>query len=177
MVPANIFNRDANVSLQRWRCKNLVVQISSNGYVMMQMLLVRMSWCKCPLVGMSWCECPFVGMPWCKCPLVGISWHKCFDANTIYSKIPFIFKTRLPQRLKPKHFQNLIYYSWKVIFFFWLKSLQKLVISIRKSPNEALTWNQIIWLKKIYFHNLVEQKGWLVSMVFWKNKLFENQAP
>ena len=37
MVPAHIFNRDANVSLQRWRCKNLVVQMSSNGYVMMQM--------------------------------------------------------------------------------------------------------------------------------------------
>ena len=35
MVPAHIFNRDANVSLQRWRCKNLVVQMSSNGYVMM----------------------------------------------------------------------------------------------------------------------------------------------
>ena len=42
MVPAHIFNRDANVSLQRWRCKNLVVQMSSNGYVMMQMLLVSM---------------------------------------------------------------------------------------------------------------------------------------
>ena len=38
MVPAHIFNRDANVSLQRWRCK-----MSSNGHVMMQMLLVGMS--------------------------------------------------------------------------------------------------------------------------------------
>ena len=43
MVPAHIFNRDANVSLQRWRCKNLVVQMPSNGYVMMQMLFVGMS--------------------------------------------------------------------------------------------------------------------------------------
>ena len=49
MVPAHIFNRDANVSLQRCRCKNLVVQMPSNGYVMMQMLLVGMSWCKCLL--------------------------------------------------------------------------------------------------------------------------------
>ena len=40
MVPAYIFNYDANVSLQGWRCKNLVVQIPFNGYVMMQMLLV-----------------------------------------------------------------------------------------------------------------------------------------
>ena len=35
-------NHDANVSLQRRRCK-------------------------CLLMGMSWCKCPFVGMPWCKC--------------------------------------------------------------------------------------------------------------
>ena len=41
MVPAHIFNHDANVSLQRWRCKNLVVQMSSNGYVMMQMYPYR----------------------------------------------------------------------------------------------------------------------------------------
>ena len=34
MVPAHIFNRDANVSLQRWRCKNVL-------------------WCKCLLMGMS----------------------------------------------------------------------------------------------------------------------------
>ena len=41
MAPARVFTCDANVSLQRWRCKNLVVQMSSNGYVMMRML-----WCK-----------------------------------------------------------------------------------------------------------------------------------
>ena len=65
--------------------KCLVVQMPSNGYVMMQMLFV----------GVPWCECPFVGMSWCKCP---------FGANTNYSKIPFIFKTRLSQSLKPKYF-------------------------------------------------------------------------
>ena len=56
--------------------KCLVVQMPSNGHVMMQMLLVGMSWCKCPFsachnanvhlwvchdanvhVGMSWCKC------------------------------------------------------------------------------------------------------------------------
>ena len=31
---------------------------------------------------------------------------ECFGARTIYSKIHFIFKTRLPQRLKPKYFQT-----------------------------------------------------------------------
>ena len=43
MVSAHIFNCDANVSLQRWKCTNLVVQMPSNRYVMMQMLLVGMS--------------------------------------------------------------------------------------------------------------------------------------
>ena len=42
MVPAHIFNRDAHVSLQRWRCKCLAVQMSFNGYVMMQV-----SFCAC----------------------------------------------------------------------------------------------------------------------------------
>ena len=37
MVSVHIFNRDTNVSLQRWRCKNLVMQMPSNEYVMMQM--------------------------------------------------------------------------------------------------------------------------------------------
>ena len=56
--------------------------------------------------------------PWCKCLLMGMSWCKCFDPDTNYSKIPFIFKMRFPQPLKPKYSQNLIYYSWKVMFFF-----------------------------------------------------------
>ena len=45
MVPAHIFTRDANVFLQRWRCKNL-------------------------LMGMLWCICPFgyamMQMPPCR---------------------------------------------------------------------------------------------------------------
>ena len=41
MVPAHIFNRDANVSLQRWKCKNLMVQMPFNGHVMMKMSLCR----------------------------------------------------------------------------------------------------------------------------------------
>ena len=102
-VPVHVFNRDANTFSQRWRY---------------ECLLMSMSWYKCPFIGMPWRECPLVGMQWCRCPFVGISWHECFDANTLYSKIPFIFKTRLPQLLKLKYFQNLIYYSRKVIFFF-----------------------------------------------------------
>ena len=77
---AKFIHCDANVSLQRWRCKNLVVQMPFNGYVMMQMLLVGMSWCKCPfgachdanvrLEVCLWCECPLVGMHDANVPLV-----------------------------------------------------------------------------------------------------------
>ena len=50
MVPMHIFNCDANVSLQRWRYKNLVVQMPSNGYVMMQM-----SFCRDVMIQISLC--------------------------------------------------------------------------------------------------------------------------
>ena len=46
---------------------------------------------------------------------------ECFGANTIYSKIPFIFKTRLPQRLKPKYFQTQFIIPKKSSSF-WLKA-------------------------------------------------------
>ena len=56
--------------------KCFVVQMPFNGHVMMQMLLVGMSWCKCPLgachdanVDLWVCHDANVheGMPWCKC--------------------------------------------------------------------------------------------------------------
>ena len=39
MVSTHVFKSDVNVSLQGWRWKNLVVHMSSNGYVMMRMPL------------------------------------------------------------------------------------------------------------------------------------------
>ena len=79
-------------------------------------LFGSMPWCECPLWVCCECECLLVGMPWCECSYgachdanvrLGVCHDtKCFGANTIYSKIPFIFKTRLPQRLKPKYFQT-----------------------------------------------------------------------
>ena len=115
-------------------------------HAMMRMSHWCMLWCECPFgdamnanarLGMQWMQMsPWeYAMMWmsaweyvmawmssCRyamnanAPLVGIPWHECFDADTIYSKIPFIFKTGLPQRLKPKYSQNLICYSQKVIF-------------------------------------------------------------
>ena len=84
MVPAHIFNCDANVSLQGWRCKNFVVQMPPCryammqmppcGYIMIQMLLGSMPWCKCLLESMPWCEYPLGSMSWRECLLVGMQW-------------------------------------------------------------------------------------------------------
>ena len=71
-------------------------------------------------------KCLIVGMPWFKCPLVGMPWCECFDANTIYSKIPFVFKIKAPLALE-KYFRILIcYFSKSHLFFFWLKAPQKI---------------------------------------------------
>ena len=129
-------NCNANVFSKRWRCKDLMVQMPSNGYVMMQMsfcrdAMMQMSPCLDAMMLMSlWC------MPWCKCTLVEYvmtrmsSCRYAMNANAtlcVYhdtsalmqtqfiQKFP-LFKTRLPQCLEPKYSQNLIYYSWKVIF-------------------------------------------------------------
>ena len=76
--------------------KCLVVQMLSNGHVMMQNASCRdvmmqmtpwcMPWCECPLVGMSWCKCPLGSMPWCECPIAAchdanVSLRVCHDAN------------------------------------------------------------------------------------------------
>ena len=97
-----LFDRDAIVIF--------MMQMSHWGYAMMQMPICKVCHDAKKILR-------------CKWPLVGMSWCKCFDANTVYSKIPFIFKSRHPQCLKPKH----ISFSKYDLFFptshilFWLK--------------------------------------------------------
>ena len=93
---------DANVPMV-----HAMMRMSAWEYAIMRVSHWCMPWCKCFLRVCYECKCLFGSMPW----------YECFDANTVYSKIPFIFKMRLPQHLKPKCSQSLIYYSWKVIFF------------------------------------------------------------
>ena len=133
-------NCNANVFSKRWRCKDLMVQMPSNGHVMMQMLLVGMSWCQCSLVGMSWCECLLGSMPWCKCsysachdanvplvhammrmsiwvcnececPLVGIPWHGMLWCKHNSFKNSFYFQNEASTTPETKIFSNSIYYS------------------------------------------------------------------
>ena len=122
---------DAHVSFQRYNFHDADVPCdganatfihdgaSARIYPWCKCLLTEMEmqnvlWCKCLLMGMSWCTCPFgyamMRMSSCRYVMMQMLWcrHNSFK-NSLY------FQTRLPQRLKPKYFQNLIYYSWKVI--------------------------------------------------------------
>ena len=76
MVPVHIFNRDADVSLQRWRCKNLVVQMSSNGYVMMQIFLQGCRDVNVPLQG-----CHDANVPLQVCHDANVPLQVCNDAD------------------------------------------------------------------------------------------------
>ena len=132
MVLTYTFNRDANVFLQGWKCKNLVVQMSSNGYVMMRMLFVRMSWCKCTLIGKSWCKCPY---------------GACHDANALM-QTQFIQKFFLfSKRGFLSTWNQNILKAWFIIpeksSSFWLKALKKLVITVRNLRMEH--WLRIWW--------------------------------
>ena len=89
-------------------------------------------------LGMQWMQMSVWICNECKCPLADISWHRCFDANTIYSKIPFISKRNFHNAWN----QNILK-TWFIIHekssSFWLKAPKKLVITIRKSLNRAFT--------------------------------------
>ena len=58
---------------------------------------------------------------------------------------------------------------------FLLKAPKKLVITV-KNPQTGIDLESDDLAQKIYFHNLVEQKGWHVQGIFWENEFFENQA-
>ena len=112
MVLVHIFNCDANVSLRRWRCKNLVVQMLSNGYVMMQMLLCRyammqMSFCRNVMMQMPPCRYAMMLMFWCKHNLFKNSLYFQNEASSapktkIFSKLDLLFlKSHILFDLRP----------------------------------------------------------------------------
>ena len=105
----NAMNANARLGMQ-W------MQMSPWEYAMM-----RMSAWEYAMVWMSSCRYTMNA----NAPLWVYHDTECFGANTIYSNIPFIFKTRLPQRLKPKYFQTQFIIHEKSSSF-WLKAPQKI---------------------------------------------------
>ena len=100
------------------------------------------------------------------------------QTQCIQKKNPFIFKTRLPQHLKSKYSQILIYYSWKVIFFL-LKAPKKLVITVRTLRMGH--WLRIWWSgSKDLFSQFSWAKGvarfqglFLEKWILWKSSILK----
>ena len=145
MVPVHIFNRNANVFLQRWKCKNLVVQMPSNGYVLMQMLLVGISWCKCPPGAM-------MQMFWPR--------HQLFK-NSLY------FQNEASSALETKIFSRL-----DLSYFFDLR-LPKKWWSLLENL-QMRHWLEIRWsgLKRFISTIWLSNRGGLFPWFFWKNEFF-----
>ena len=107
--------------------------------------------------------------PLCRCLLVGMPWCKCFDTNTIYSKIPFVFKIEASSTPETKNiFKSWFLISRKVIFLFFFFDLRlpknwwSLLVNLRIGYWLGIWWSA----QKIYFHNLIEQKGGTFSRPF-----------
>ena len=147
-----------------------------------------MLWCECPLVGMQWCKCPIVGMPWYKCPLVGMQWCKCTLVGMLWWKYT-LERCAMMRMFRCKHnlFKNSLYFQNEASSAPETKILSKLDLLFLKSHllfglRLLKNWWSLLEIfewgigletddlaQKIYFHNLVEQKGWhAFRAFFWK---------
>ena len=191
----------AKMRMPPWRCT--MMQMFIWCMLWCKCMLESMLWCECSIEGMQWCKCSLSACYDANAPLLvcndvnvcmGVChdasvplwvchdanvplgvWHKCFDVNTIYSKIFFVFKMRLPQRLKN------IFKTWFIIpekssFLTW-GSKKKLVITVRNLRMGHWLKILMIWLKRFIFTIWLSKKGGTLSGPFFgKNEFFENQA-
>ena len=127
-----IFN--ANASWQRCNCNFLFMMQMSHARMKMQSLFMMMlvhafkPWRKCLLIEMemrmsfneyvmmqmSLCKNAMMQMTPCGYAMMQMSWRK---HNLFKNSLCFLIEASS----MPKYLQNLIYYSWKVIFFFYLR--------------------------------------------------------
>ena len=150
---------------------------------------------------MSWCECPLMGVSWCKCPLVGMSQCKCFllDANAIEPKISFIFQieaslepgTKMLSKLDLFFSKIILFYSseaWMLsasflpqnMFYFDLRLLQKLVITVRNlrmgyqleiKQSSSKRFISTVWLRKECH---VFKAFFLETIILWKSDILKD---
>ena len=137
--------------------QNLVVQMPSNGYVMTQNtscrdVTMRMPPCGCAMMQMSSCGYIMTQMLWCN--------HNLF-------KNSFYFQSEASSVPEIQIFSKLNLFFPKSHLLFYLRLPKKLVITVRNLWMGALTWNSDDLAQKIYFHNLVEQKGGLFPRPFF----------
>ena len=92
--------------------KCLVVQMFSNGHVMMQMLLAGMSWCKCP------CRYAMMQMPRCGYIMTWMLWSK---HNLFKNSLYFQNEASLAPETKMFSKTWFIIHEKSSFFFFYLR--------------------------------------------------------
>ena len=128
--------------------------------------MIQMSHAGVQMQSLSMMVSTHIFKPWCQCLLLGMSWCKCFDANTIYSKIPFVFKIKAFSAPETKIFSNLdLLFPEKSSSFFWLK----LMITVRNVQIEH--WLEIWWSgSRDLFSQFDWARRWHVSKAFFLKK-------
>ena len=122
----------------------------SYANAMMRMSLWCMQWCECNLVGMQWCRCPFKYAMNANAPL----W--VYNDTNVLMQTQFIQKFLLFSKRGFHNAWNQNIFTLDLLFMkshlpFDLRFPKKLVITVRKSPNGAFTWNLMIWIKRLIF--------------------------
>ena len=143
-----------------------MMKMSLCAYVMMQMSHWCMSWCECSLGSMPWCKCLLESMPWCECPLVGMSWCECFDANTIFFKNFLYFQNEAFSTPEIKIFSKLDLLFLKSHLLFDLRLPRKNWWSLLEIFEWGIDSESDDLAQKIYFHNLVGQRGGTFPRLF-----------
>ena len=121
-----------------------------------------------PLEGMSWCKCLPKSMPWCERPLIGMQWMQMPSCGYIMTQMLWC---------KHKFFENSLYFQNEASLAPGIKIFSKLDLLFLKSHllfdlRLPKNWWSLLEIsewdidlesddldQKIYFHNLVKQKG------------------
>ena len=110
-------------------------------HAMMQMPFVRMQWMLMPAWVCNECKCLLESMPW----------HRMLWCKHNLFKNSFYFQNEASITPETKIFSKLDSLFMKSHLPFDLRLPKKLVITVKKSPNGAFTWNLMIWLKRFIF--------------------------
>ena len=147
-------------------------------YAMMRMSIGACYDANAPLV-MQWMWMPTWVCNECKCPLVGISWHRMLWCKRDLFKNSFYFQNEASTTPETKIFLKLDLLFMKSHLPFDLR-LPKNWWSLLEISEWGIDLESDDLVQKIYFHNLVDQKGvtrfqglFLKKWIFWKSSILK----
>ena len=155
-----------------------MMQMSHAGVQMQSLSMMVLAhifkpWCKCLLVSMSWCKYFAMQMHPSGYIMMQMFWCKFIQ------KFPLFSKSRLLSACNKDIFKSWFVLSRKVIFFFYLRLLKKLVITVRNLRMGH--WLGIWWFgSKDLFAQFGLAKGaarfqgfFLKKWIFWKSSILK----